>query len=88
MPDQPTAGLFDSDEVARLVLMVLLDRHPALVALEELVRHFDYPCPETHISGTFIRESLDELRRAGLAHQIDQFALASHTAVRAHELAT
>jgi hypothetical protein len=91
MPDQPItgeSGVLDSDAIARLVLTVLLDRHPALVSLEELVRHFDYRRPEDRIAELFLREGLDELRRNGLAHQLDQFAFASYSAVRASELAT
>jgi hypothetical protein len=46
---------------------VLLDRHPALVSLEELMRFFDYQRrPEDHITPTFVREGVDELRRMGL----------------------
>jgi hypothetical protein len=91
MPDEPTAGqsrMLGSDDIERLILGVLLDRHPALVALEELVRHFDYSRPEDSISPVFVREGVEELRRSGLAHQLDQFAFASFAAVRAHELDT
>lgn len=91
MPDQPNAdeiGVLDHNEVAQLVLAVLLDRYPALVALEELVRHFDYRRPEDTICEMFLREGVEELRRAGLAHQLDQFAFASYSAVRANELAS
>ncbi len=89
MPDQPTAGdvgVVDHDEVARLILTVLLDRHPALVAFDELVRYFDYQQSEYRIAAMFVREAVDELRRMGLAHQLDQFAFASSSAVRANEL--
>ncbi len=88
MPDEPTAGVvyvLETDEVARNVLTVLLDRHPALVSLEELVRHFAFP-PTTAISEMFIREGVDDLARYGLAHRLDRFAFASHSAVRANEL--
>jgi len=89
MPDQPTAddlGVVEHDEVARLILTVLLDRHPALVALEELVRYFDYEQPANRIAAMFVREGVDELRRMGLAHQLDGFAFATYSAVRASEL--
>jgi len=89
MPDQPTAddlGVVEHDEVARLILTVLLDRHPALVALDELVHYFDYRRPEDRIDPMFVREGIDELRRMGLAHQLEQFAFASYNAVRANEL--
>lgn len=74
MQNQPTAddvGVLEHDEVARLILTVLLDRHPALVALEELVRYFDYRRPEDRIAAMFVHEGVDELRRIGLAHQLD-----------------
>lgn len=89
MPDQPSTaecGVLDGDEVARLILTVLLDRHPALVALEELAHYFDYQRPADRIDPMFVREGVDELRRMGLAHQLEQFAFASYSAVRANEL--
>ncbi len=89
MPDKPDAGdsgVLDENEIARLILGVLLERHPALVALEELVRYFDYRRPEDAISELFIREGVEALRRCGLAHQLGQFAFASYSAVRADEL--
>jgi hypothetical protein len=89
MQDQPTAGdigVLDNDEVGRLILTVLLDRHPALVALDELVRYFDYQRPENKVAPMFVREGVDELRRMGLVHQLGQFAFASASAVRANQL--
>lgn len=90
MPDQPTAagdvGVLDHDEVIRVILTVLLDRHPTLVALEELVRYLDFERPEHHIAPMFVREGVDELRRVGLVHKLDHFAFASDSAVRASKL--
>ncbi len=89
MQDQPTAGtcgVLGQDEIAQLVLTVLLDRHPALVSIEELVRHFDYRQPKDRISDIFVREAVDELRRSGLAHQLGEFAFASHSGVQANKL--
>jgi hypothetical protein len=90
-PDQPAAeelGLLEHDEVARAIFTVLLDRHPSLVSLEELTRFFDHhERPEDRITPLFVREGVDELRRMGLVHQVDQFAFASYSAVRAAKLA-
>jgi len=89
-PDQPVGeelGLLEHDEVARAIFTVLLDRHPALVSLEELTRFFDHrERPEDRITPLFVRECVDELRRMGLVHQVDQFAFASYSAVRAAKL--
>lgn len=86
MPDQPNAGsadVLEADEVARLVLGVLLVRHPALVAVEELVREFGTQDRDRSMPEMFIQEGVDELVCSGLAHRLDRFVFASYSAVRA-----
>jgi hypothetical protein len=88
MQEQPSAGSTYSpgtDEVAGTLLNVLLDRHPALVSVEELVRYAAFPSG-TAFSEMCVDEGLDDLARWGLAHRLDRFAFASHAAVRVGEL--
>lgn len=88
MPDEPTAGssfVPDIDEVAQAILVVLLDRYPALIALEELVQHYAFP-PEHAFSVMAVDEGVDDLARFGLAHRLDRFAFATHAAKRAEDL--
>ena len=75
----------ETDEVARCVLTVLLDCYPALVSIEELVRHFAFPA-RTAFPQMFIEEGVDDLARAGLAHRLDRFVFASQAAVRGEGL--
>jgi hypothetical protein len=89
MPDQPTAGqdrVLERAELERDILGMLLHRYPALVALEELVRHFGYLSPEKQITEIFVREGVEDLQCSGLAHQLGEFAFASYAAVRAEQL--
>lgn len=89
MQEQPSAGVgrtLSADEVAALVLQVLLERQPALVAVEELVREFGHADPAQAIADFFVREAVDELVRSGLAYRLEGFVFASYSAVRAGEL--
>ena len=88
MPDQPTpSDVFvpHIDEAPQAILNVLLDRHPALVSIEELVGYFSVPT-RTAYDTMVVDEGVDDLVRWGLAHRLDQFAFASYTAVRGLEL--
>lgn len=76
----------DSDEVARVILGVLLQRHPALVAVDELVRELALPSSTQRIQEPLIQDGLDDLARCGLIHQLDVFVFATRAAARAHEL--
>ena len=67
------------------VLELLLDHHPALLSIDELVREM------TAGSDSFAeRDRVDvavrELVEAGLAHRLDAFAFASHAAACFSEL--
>jgi len=87
MQDQPIAGTGSvpaADEVAGWVLATLLERQPALVPLDDLVR--ELVVPGFDLPATFVEDSANELIQAGLAHRLDRFFFASHAAVRAEEL--
>jgi hypothetical protein len=88
MPDQPIAVGIDApqtDEVAQAVLVVLLDRHPALMSIEELVQYFALPT-QSAFGSMLVNEGLDDLARWGLVHRLDRFVFASYAAVRGLEL--
>lgn len=88
MPDQPTAAegfMPDIEEVAQAILVVLLDRHPALMSVEELLRYAAYPA-EHAFTRQDIEDGVNDLARYGLAHRLDQFAFASYAAKRGEQL--
>jgi hypothetical protein len=75
-----------SDRAAMAVLGVLLARHPALVAVDELVREVG-EAPERHgLSEPEVRDGVADLVGDGLAHRLDRFVVASRAAVRAARL--
>jgi len=89
MPDQPSAGagrVPESNEVARQILGILLERQPALMAIEELVRYLGHPDPKQAVSEIFVRDGVGELVCSGLAHQLGEFVFASYSAVRIEQL--
>lgn len=91
MQDQPSNDsqwLPDSDEVARIVLGTVVDHHPGLVAVDELVRQLCHPTLLQPMPESFLRDGLADLTRSGLIHRLDSFVFASRTAVRASELAS
>jgi len=89
MQAQPSAGAEDIptvDEVAELVLELLLERHPGLVAIEELLQDLADPYVARPVPPPFVEDAIDALLRAGLAHQIERFLFATYPAVRARQL--
>jgi hypothetical protein len=78
----------DIDEVERLVLETLLIRHPALVALDELLRELCHPEAPRTVPEMFVREAVESLLKDGLAHQLGTFVFASYSAVRGDKLKT
>lgn len=74
------------DRAAVAVLGVLLTRHPAVVAIEELVREF-VEAPERYgLSEPEVFDGVADLVGDGLAHRLDRFVVASRAAVRASSL--
>jgi hypothetical protein len=75
------------DEIAGVVLSILLERHPTLVSLDELFAEITVSVSSTRSTPEpLIHDGLGELLRAGLVHRIDDFFFASHAAVRASQL--
>jgi len=85
MRDQPVGGgdVPEPDAVTGVVLEVLLARYPALVAMEELVRDLGEGDGRRGLPRVFIEDGVAELLRDGLAHRLERFVFASHSAVRA-----
>jgi hypothetical protein len=81
-----TSLALDDDEICQIILSILLERHPALVAFEELVAEFPSHDTEQALPASVIRDAIDEVARLGLVHQLDRFAFASYAAVRARAL--
>jgi hypothetical protein len=74
-PAAAPAGLFNCG-----ILEILVERHPGLVAIDELIREYAGPSAD-RCRG----ELIAELRVSGLVHQFDDFVLASRAAVHAEE---
>ncbi|MGN6188215.1 MAG: hypothetical protein ACTHOE_04905 [Conexibacter sp.] len=90
MPDQnPTLDprATDSDTIESEVFHMLVEQHPALVPIAELVRELTFPA-QPHISSPpqFVAEAVERLFHFGLAHRVDDFAFATRAGVRAIEL--
>jgi hypothetical protein len=89
MPDRadPNAlPTLDEGEVTELVLSILLERHPALVAFDELVAEFPAADSDQAVPEAVIHDAIDELERLGLVHCLDRFLFASWRAIRAKQL--
>jgi hypothetical protein len=80
------AWLPDSDEVARIILGIVLQRHPGLVAIEELVRELAHPSLTQRIEEPLIQDGLTELVTNGLLYRLGSFVLVTRAAARAAEL--
>jgi hypothetical protein len=84
MTDRPSV-LSRNERVQRNVLDLLLDEHPALLHVDEIIRALsEDPGDPTLADG--IEVALHELGAAGLAHRHGPFAFATRTAVRAWAL--
>jgi hypothetical protein len=67
--------------IDKAVLDLLLERHPALLSEEEVVRALA-PEPATFADRDAVRLALRELAQAGLAHRLGRFVFATSAAVR------
>lgn len=76
----------DSDEVARIILDIVVHRHPTLIAVDELVRELTSPSLQRPIEEPVVRDGLMDLTGSGLVHRLDRFVFATRAATRAHEL--
>jgi hypothetical protein len=64
----------------RAVLGLLLEQHPTLLALDEVVR-FIAPEPASKVDRDAVEEAVRALVQGGLAHRLDRFVIASVSAV-------
>lgn len=62
------------------VLELLLEHHPALLSVEEVIREMTAGA-ESFAERDTIEVAMRELVEAGLAHQLGSFVFASHAAV-------
>jgi hypothetical protein len=92
MPDRQVRSadsIFEPDGVTAEVFRLLLDRHPALVPLDDLIREYRFPPDiDRDAPAIFVTEAVERLYHDGLAHRIGDFAFASRAGVRALELWT
>lgn len=77
----------DTEEAPRIVLDILLARHPSLVSMDELAREIAGTAYELSDAQLLAADGMAELSASGLVHQLDCFAFASWTAVRGNQLA-
>ncbi|HET6448713.1 MAG TPA: hypothetical protein VFG31_06340 [Conexibacter sp.] len=90
MPDQEVRldeRIVEPDGITGEVFRLLVLRHPALVPIDDLIRELTFP-GRPHITSPpmFVSEAVDRLFHDGLAHRIEDFAVASRAGVRAMEL--
>jgi hypothetical protein len=69
------------------VLELLLEYHPGLLTLEEVVRHVTAGEESFHQRDA-VEVAVRELVKSGLAHRLDRFVLASVAAVAAKTVGT
>lgn len=89
MQSQRSTGstwLPDQDEVASVILSIVLKRHPALVAIEELVRELSEPSLMQRIEEPLVCDALVDLVTSGLVHRLDRFVFPTFTALRSAHL--
>jgi hypothetical protein len=75
----------DEDLAEQAVLGLLLEAHPGLRSVEEILREMT-DNSEEFADRDRIENAIRELVRAGLAYRHGRFVFASHAAVRADEL--
>ena len=74
------------DEVARVILDFLVQRYPALVAVDELVRELAEPSLAQRVDEPLIHDALVALVTSGLIHRLGGFVFPTLVAMRAKEL--
>jgi len=67
------------------VLELLLDHHPGLLAVDEVIREMTSGA-EAFAARDEIEVALRELVEAGLAHRLGAFVFASHAAAGFHQM--
>ena len=85
----PDPRATDPNIIEGEVFRLLVERHPELVPIDELVRELTFPAqPHMTSPPQFVVEAVERLFHYGLAHQIEGFAFATRAGVRAIELWT
>lgn len=77
-------SLPDVDEVAGVVLGILVSNHPGLLGIEELVCEFA-GLRDRGSARVLVEDGLAQLLASGLAHRLDGFVFATRAAMRARE---
>lgn len=76
----------DPDDVARVVLDILVQRYPALIAVEELVRELCDPSLAQQVDEALVHDALLDLVTSGLVHRLDRFVFTTQAMLRAAQL--
>jgi|GEM_PF-1383705 len=76
----------EPDDVARAVLDLLVNRHPELVAVDELLREFCDPWLLQRIDEVLVHDALVDLATSGLVHRLDRFVFPTRAMMRAVQL--
>lgn len=87
MPDEsrPACGDLEPDELERAALAILIEEHPALLAVEELERDFGSD-RDPVTARLMVADVIEHLHRDGLVHQVGPFVFATRAAIRASVL--
>jgi hypothetical protein len=75
-------SLPDVDDVAGVVLGILVSNHPALLGSVELVCEFA-GSGDQRSARVLVEDGLAQLLASGLAHRLDEFVFATRAAMRA-----
>lgn len=89
MHDQPRAdcsSLLERQDVAAVLLDILIAEHPAILSADELVRLFAGGRLDIREASPIVTDGLAELLASGLVQRLDGFVFASRSALRAREL--
>lgn len=87
-PDQAAHNMpSPADDPAAAILDLLLDEHPGLLHIDELVRLYASGSLEPAEAARIVDDALSELLAGGLAHRLERFVLASRAARRCRDFA-
>jgi hypothetical protein len=85
MTGSTSAQWSDADRAEQSLLALLLESHPALLSVDEIVREMT-DCPDEFGERDRVNNAVRDLVAAGLAHRHGSFVFASRAAVRSDEL--
>lgn len=81
-----SASLLDPDQLAGVVLGMLIEAYPGLRSVDELTRLFAGASGDAAAAQSCVRDGLNDLVAHGLVHQLEGFVFVSQSAVRAEAL--